>query len=233
MPVVLAALPLVAAAGGAALGWWPLAGWVGRTLLVRSCPSTRIRAIAATVAAVAFGALGWRFGGELTQPATDASAAVVLGALLGFAAAGTVLGIVDVLEHRLPNAVLGRAGLALAALLAVAAALDGGTGAGRALSALVGAAVLFGLFLAVSLASPRAMGMGDVKLAALVGGVLGWFGVTSWLYGVLAMFLLGGLAALVALAARRLEPGGAMPFGPAMLAGALLAFLVGPASLGP
>ncbi|GAA2451303.1 prepilin peptidase [Agromyces soli] len=216
---------------GALLGWWPLAAWATQNLTAP--PPRGIRAVVATSAsltAVAFGALGWRFGRQLM----DAPSLAVLGALLVFAAAGTVLAVVDALEHRLPNAVLGPAGLAVATLLGVAAALDA-TGAGprNALSAAVGAAVLFALFLAVALVSPRAMGMGDVKLAALVGGVLGWGGLTSWATGVFAMFLLGGLVAVVGLLLRRVPAGGAIPFGPAMLAGALLAVVAVPATLGP
>ncbi|MCM3657762.1 A24 family peptidase [Agromyces mediolanus] len=224
------------AALGALLGWWPLAAWVGRTRLDPARPGCGVRTAAASTTAGAFGALGWRFGTTAAAEGAeaDASSLVVLGAFLVFAAAGTVLGIVDVIEHRLPNAVLGPAGLAVAGLLGVAAALDGaGARPGRALTALVGAAVLFALFLAVALLSPRAMGMGDVKLAALVGGVIGWGGLTSWVVGVVAMFLVGGLVAVVGLALRRVTAGGAIPFGPAMLAGALLAIVAVPASLGP
>jgi len=228
-PQLLTALGL--AVLGALLGWWPLAAWATRTLHAPPLRGARAgAATSASLAALAFGALGWRFGG---QP-VDASSLVVLGALLVFAAAATVLAVVDVVEHRLPNAVLGPAGLAVAALLGVAAALDGaGAGPGRALSAVVGAAVLFALFLAVALVSPRAMGMGDVKLAALVGGVLGWGGLTSWVVGVGAMFVLGGLVAVVGLLLRRVPAGGTIPFGPAMLAGALLAVVAVPATLGP
>lgn len=228
-PQLIATLGL--AALGGLLGWWPLAAWATRSL--HGPPPRGVRAVAATsaaLAAAAFGALGWRF----ARPEMDASSLVVLGALLVFAAAATVLAIVDVLEHRLPNAVLGPAALGVAVLLGVAAAVDGaGAGPGRALSAAVGAAVLFALFLAVALVSPRAMGMGDVKLAALVGGVLGWGGLTSWVVGVGAMFLFGGLVAVVGLSLRRVPPGGAIPFGPAMLAGALLAVVAVPATLGP
>lgn len=228
-PQLIAALGL--AALGGLLGWWPLAAWATRRL--HAPPPRGIRAVAATSAALtatAFGALGWRF----TRPEMDASGLVALGALLVFAAAATVLAVVDVLEHRLPNAVLGPATLTVAALLGVAAALDGaGVGPGRARSAAIGAAVLFALFLAVALVSPRAMGMGDVKLAALVGGVLGWGGLTSWAVGVVAMFLIGGLVAVVGLSLRRVPAGGAIPFGPAMLAGALLAVVAVPATLGP
>ena len=44
--------------------------------------------------------------------------------------------------------------------------------------------------------------------------------------GLLAAFIVGGVIALVALALRRVTLRGSIPFGPSMLAGALIALLV-------
>jgi leader peptidase (prepilin peptidase)/N-methyltransferase len=68
--------------------------------------------------------------------------------------------------------------------------------------------------------------MGDVKLAALVGFVLGWAGWSTWLLGFAAGILLGGVAAAIVLIARRSGPRGTLPYGPAMVAGALVALLL-------
>jgi hypothetical protein len=68
--------------------------------------------------------------------------------------------------------------------------------------------------------------MGDVKLALVIGLLLGWFGLNAWLIGLLAAFVVGGLVALVALLLRRVTLRGSIPFGPSMLAGALVALLV-------
>ena len=79
----------------------------------------------------------------------------------------------------------------------------------------------------MAIASRSGMGMGDVKLAALVGLVLGALG---WAYvGVAAALaiLAGGLAAVIALvrgAGRR----DLMPFGPSIAAGALISALFAP-----
>ena len=70
------------------------------------------------------------------------------------------------------------------------------------------------------------MGMGDVKLALLIGLLLGWFGLTAWLIGLLAAFVVGGVVAIVALALRSVTLRGSIPFGPSMLAGALIALLL-------
>ena len=64
---------------------------------------------------------------------------------------------------------------------------------GRALLAVSGARC--GLFLVLALISPRSLpGWGDVKLAALLGLFLGWFGWPAVAVAVIAtLFLLGGL----------------------------------------
>jgi len=66
--------------------------------------------------------------------------------------------LVDVVEHRLPNRLL--VGGAIAAAVAASAT-------GRLAAALSGAAIAGGLMLAVRLA--RGLGMGDVKMAAVIG----------------------------------------------------------------
>jgi leader peptidase (prepilin peptidase)/N-methyltransferase len=64
--------------------------------------------------------------------------------------------------------------------------------------------------------------MGDVKLAAVLGLYLGWLGWSALVDGALAGFVVQAVLALVLLAARRVQLRGAIPFGPAMLAGAAL-----------
>ncbi len=66
--------------------------------------------------------------------------------------------------------------------------------------------------------------MGDVKLSGVLGLYLGWFGRDAWLLGLLATYLLGGLAAIGIMIVRRTRKG-EFPFGPYMLAGTLIAVL--------
>ena len=90
---------------------------------------------------------------------------------------------------------------------------------------------MFAVYFVLALISPKSMGMGDVKLALVIGLLLGWFGLNAWLIGLLAAFIVGGLIAIVALLLRRVTLKGSIPFGPSMLAGALIALLVvGPSS---
>ncbi|MGB4137897.1 MAG: A24 family peptidase [Microbacterium sp.] len=213
-----ALLPIViAAAFGAVLGWWPLHRWTMRSLQAPEEVSSQGIRIATTVLTPAlFGLLVWRFG--------IGPDAVVLSALLIFAAAAVVLAVVDVAEHRLPNVVVGPLLGVLAAALILAAALSGQWP--RLLWAFGGCAAMFAVYLLLALVSPRSMGMGDVKLAAPIGLLLGWFGLTVWLSGLLAAFLCGGVVAVLMLALRRTTMRGSLPFGPSMLLGALLAVLI-------
>lgn len=222
LPVIVP-LPLIAAIVGAAFGVGPLGRWciavldtdtrTGADALPRA---HMIRAAVAAIAAVGFGLFVWRFGLSPT----------VL-ALLAFAAASAVLVVVDVIEHRLPNAIVGWLAVSLATLLVLASAVSGhwiGL-----FWAPLGALGMFGAYLVLALITPSAMGMGDVKLAFALGLLLAWFGLNAWVLGLFGGFVLGGVVALIALATRRVSLRGHIPFGPSMLAGAALALLlVGP-----
>ncbi|MGY1841543.1 MULTISPECIES: prepilin peptidase [unclassified Modestobacter] len=147
-----------------------------------------------------------------------------LPAYLLLAMVGVLLVMVDLRHQVLPDRVLLPALVAGIGLLA-AAALAGGEGTAL-LRALGGAAVLFLAYLVLALASPGGLGMGDVKLAGLLGLYLGWVGWGALLYGALAGFALQALIALALVTTRRVGRSGALPFGPAMLVGALLTVLL-------
>ena len=69
---------------------------------------------------------------------------------------------------------------------------------------------------------PGDLGVGDVKLAASLGLLLGWIGWRDVLLGAFAGFLLGGVFSLVLLAAGLVTRRSHIPFGPFMLGGALV-----------
>ena len=87
----------------------------------------------------------------------------------------------------------------------------------------IGAAALFGGYFALALAYPRGMGFGDVKLAGLVGAMLGWLSYPALLVGAFTAFVLGGVAGIAVIASRRGTGKTALPFGPFMLTAAALA----------
>ncbi len=115
-----------------------------------------------------------------------------------------VLSVYDIRERRLPNWLTIPGALLV---LAVAAVTERGG------PALWGALGLAGLYLVVHLVAPAAMGAGDVKLAAGVGGMTGAFGYDVWVLAAIAAPLLTALLACVAVARRS---GSAVPHGPSM-----------------
>jgi leader peptidase (prepilin peptidase)/N-methyltransferase len=165
----------------------------------------------------------------LAFAALSAGAALLTGprpatvALLWAAGAGVVLAAVDLASHRLPDRVTYPAAAVCAGAFLVDAAVLGSWAA--LVRALAAAAVAFGVSFALAALSPEALGLGDVKLLGLLGLVLGWFGWGALLAGVFLGLLTGALVSLVLLAARRAGWRTALPFGPPLLLGAVLALL--------
>jgi leader peptidase (prepilin peptidase)/N-methyltransferase len=148
----------------------------------------------------------------------------VLAAALAVAGAGLVLVPVDLAVLRLPDRLVGAAFVTAAVVLVVAAI---GTGAyGTLLRAALASAALAGGYLLLALLPGGPLGLGDVKLAAVLGLVLGWLGWGYVLAGAALPHLVNGPVVLVLLASGRVRRGTALPFGPALLVGALLAVVV-------
>jgi leader peptidase (prepilin peptidase)/N-methyltransferase len=81
-----------------------------------------------------------------------------------------------------------------------------------------------GLIAVIVIASRGGMGEGDIKLAAMIGAFLGWPGVAVALF---AGFLIGGVVGVALLALRLRGRRDAIPFGPALAAGALVGLFWG------
>jgi leader peptidase (prepilin peptidase)/N-methyltransferase len=75
----------------------------------------------------------------------------------------------------------------------------------------------------MALVYPAGLGLGDVKLAASLGLLLGWLGWTWVVVGLVAAVVLGGVVGLALLATGRAHRRSAVPFGPSMLVGGLVA----------
>jgi leader peptidase (prepilin peptidase) / N-methyltransferase len=92
--------------------------------------------------------------------------------------------------------------------------------------ALIGAAAYGGGFFVIAFIVPRGLGMGDVKLTALIGMVCGALGLRF--VGVAAgmAILAGGIGGIVALLAGRGRKS-SIPFGPYLAAGAVVSVLWG------
>ncbi|MGH8940643.1 MAG: prepilin peptidase [Actinomycetes bacterium] len=148
-----------------------------------------------------------------------------LPAFLYLGAIGVALWLIDLDVKRLPNViVLPSYGVALV-LLGVAALVDDRFD--DLLRAGLGMAALFGFYFMLAFLHPAGMGFGDVKLAGVLGLYLGWLGWAEVVTGGFLGFLFGGVVGGGLMMARRAGRKSQIPFGPFMLAGALVAILAG------
>ncbi|WP_317230594.1 prepilin peptidase, partial [Clavibacter sp. MX14-G9D] len=131
-------------------------------------------------------------------------------------AVGPVLVVADLAAHRLPDRAMGPAAVAAAAL-----ALAAG-GPGLLVQALMGGLGAVLVLALLQAATAGGLGSGDVKLAGVIGLVLGQLGAAQVALGLAAGTLLGGVAALALLVVDRRRAPAAIPFGPWLLLGALL-----------
>jgi len=128
------------------------------------------------------------------------------------------LGVVDWRTRLLPNAIIHPTAVGLLVLVVAGALVTQDLAAleRSVLAALVGSAFFFVAFWIY----PRGLGFGDVRLAGVLGLALGWVGWGTFLVGIYAGFLLGGVVGGLLALARIVDRKG-YPFGPFMLLGAL------------
>lgn len=194
----------------------PVVSWLLLRGRCRDCgePISRRYPMVELATGVVFAVLAVRFGADAALPAF-----LYLGAI------GVALWMIDLDVKRLPNAIVLPSYVVAGALLTAAALASGEWG--DLLRALLGMAALFGLYFLLALVYPAGMGFGDVKLAGVLGLYLGWLGWAEVVTGGFLGFLLGGVVGLGLMAVRRAGRKSQIPFGPFMLAGALIAILWG------
>ncbi|HEX2040141.1 MAG TPA: prepilin peptidase [Acidimicrobiales bacterium] len=164
--------------------------------------------------AVLFAAIALRFPDDAELPA-----------YLVLTAGLVALSAVDLERFLLPNRILYPTLAMTAALLVVAAVVDGD---GRALrDAALGGAIAFALLFAIHVVSPKGMGFGDVRLAGLLGVALGWLGLGHVFLGLFLGFLLASVLGVALIALRLRSRKDRLPFGPFLALGAFVAFFVG------
>jgi leader peptidase (prepilin peptidase)/N-methyltransferase len=204
------------------IAWWGLVGLFTAMLINRAadcwlsparlqCGLTRhpVRQGAVWVALpILFMVLAWR--------TPDASH---LGAICLFAAVLVLLAIIDREQRRVPNVVL-LPSVALALLLAWQGDYLLSAAAGAALAMLIFA----GLYaVGCRFYGPGALGIGDVKLAGLIGAMTG----VVWMpYALFLGIFLAGAAAAVMLLTGRARRGDTLPYGHFMALAALVLLVV-------
>ena len=143
--------------------------------------------------------------------------------LAPFAGLMVAISVIDIRHRRIPNRLVYPAFVIAAAVIIIGGLAGGGL---DALGAGIGLFAYGAGLMIIALISPKGMGMGDVKLAGLIGLVLGSIGLDLVAVAAGMGILLGGAGAIVALltgAGRK----SAIPFGPFLAAGAVIAIFVG------
>ncbi len=136
---------------------------------------------------------------------------------------GVTLAVIDIRVHRLPDALTLPSYPILAVLFGIAALTDGDPG--RWLRGVLATAVVSAVSAALWALPGAGLGFGDVKLAGLLGGALGWLGAPVVLTGFMVGMTLAGMWALLLLVTRRASLRAHIAYGPFLLAGAFVAVL--------
>ncbi|MEV0574041.1 A24 family peptidase [Streptomyces sp. NPDC050392] len=208
---------------------------VGAAVSVRTTAGPEDEAVDEPSADGSGGASGAVYAPHLLAPVVTALGCAALAATTGtrpelvvwllLAPVAVLLAAIDRRVHRLPDRLTLPAAAAAAGLLGIAALLPEHGGAW--LSALFGGAALGVFYFVLFLINPNGMGFGDVKLALSLGVTLGWYGWPVVFVGGFAGFLFGAVYGLGLVALRRAGRKTGIPFGPFMIAGALLGILFG------
>jgi leader peptidase (prepilin peptidase) / N-methyltransferase len=157
----------------------------------------------------------------LAVAAARASSAWELAALACLVLLAVPLAFIDVAVSRLPDPLTAAAFAGILALLAITALT--GHQPGHLGRAAIGAVALAGFYLTLSVIRPGDLGLGDAKLAASTGAVLGWIGWQALLSGTFAAFALAGVYGGALLALHRATRTSQLPLGPFILLGTLAA----------
>ena len=132
--------------------------------------------------------------------------------------------VIDIRTHRLPNRIVLPTLAALVVVGGVDAMVSGDSTA--MIRAAWGMLILGGFYAALRLLSREGMGGGDVKLAAVIGLILGWHSWQALAVGAASAFVLGALFAASLMMLRRANGSTRIAFGPWMILGALLGIVM-------
>jgi leader peptidase (prepilin peptidase)/N-methyltransferase len=161
--------------------------------------------------------------------ALDMPAAVP--AYLYLAAITVALALIDIDVKRLPNVITLPSYVVAPVLLLLPAAVHDRWG--DYLRALLGLVALYAFYFALMLVGDMvygaggAMGFGDVKLAGILGLYLAWLGWSELVVGGFLGFLVGAVFGVLAVTIGGARWKTKVPYGPHMLAGALLSIFLG------
>jgi leader peptidase (prepilin peptidase)/N-methyltransferase len=167
--------------------------------------------------ALAWASLTFRLGGRAQWS--------LLPAYLYLGAIGAALTLIDIDVHRLPDLIVLPSYPIAFVLLLVPTVVTGQWGS--LLRAVLAGLAMYVFYLVMALVSPGGggLGLGDVKLAGVLGLLMGWLGWTPALVSVFAAFLAGGVVAMLLIVTRRAHRKSNIAFGPSMILGAWVALM--------
>jgi leader peptidase (prepilin peptidase)/N-methyltransferase len=166
---------------------------------------------------ISFAVVAWKF-----WPASS-SEYFLLFAFLYLAGMSVALALIDLDTQTLPNLIVLPSYFVGVVLLSSAGIANHDYGA--LLRAGVGMTGLLLVYFGMAMAYPGGMGLGDVKLAGVIGLFLGYLGWGALFTGAFAAFVLGGSFGLLLVIAGKAERKSGIPFGPWMLLGAWVGVL--------
>jgi len=207
----------------------PVVSWLVLRAKCRDCGapiSARYPAVEFSTALFFAGVAFFSVGGVASGFRVDVLPfALALIAFLYLASISVALTLIDLDIQRLPNVIVLPAYIVGAVLLATSSLLAGDFDA--LLRAAIGGTSLFVVYFLMAFLYPGGMGLGDVKLAGVLGIFLGWLGWGPLAVGAFAPFVLGGLFAIALVISKRAGRKSKIPFGPWMLVGAWIGVFAG------
>lgn len=150
---------------------------------------------------------------------------VLLPAFLAFAAATLGLALIDLDHHLIPNRVLFPSMAIVGALLVIGALIEGQS---RYLPrAAIAGIAYFAFLLIVAVVARGGFGMGDVKLALLLGLVAGFRSWSAFAVAIILAVMLGGIASIFLLVFGKQGRKAKFAYGPYLVVGAWVAVVWG------
>lgn len=194
----------------------PVLSWLALRGKCRQChTSIGIEPLVLEVStSVLFALTAWEFGATWVT----AAYCVLMAGLIA-------LSWIDLQIKRLPREITYTTMIIGAPLLCVAALTEDEPR--RMWMMLVGAGLALALMMLIYLLSRGGMGDGDVRLSPLLGLYLGWLNPGLVFVGLFFGFVIGAIVGIVLLIAKRAGRKTALPFGPFLAAGTVIAVFIG------
>lgn len=158
------------------------------------------------------------------HPAQVVAGVLLLAGGVAFALCGIALAMIDLAEHRLPNRIIYPWAAATVALVMVVSFLL--TDPTALLRAGASGVLWGGFFLLLRVLVKSSVGLGDAKLAVVLGMYSGFLGWDSLLAAVAISLLAGGFVAIAAVLTRGGGANARIAFGPCLIFGTAVAMLI-------